>query len=154
MILHHFSDKCVPLNQMYNIPNDLQCVEPFEKPYGFWVSVKGEDDWPHWCRDNEFLIPHLTVCHGIDIDYAKVLIIDTPEKLLKFENNFYAVVHGFVCINWRKVAGEYSGIIISPYFYEFRFNSWYCGWDCASGCIWSAKDVVRKITVEGENNAS
>jgi hypothetical protein len=135
---------------MYNEPAHLQGIEPYGKPRGFWVSVKGDDDWPHFCQDNNLFGNYLDVCHRIEIDYKKILIIDTPEKFMNFENNFYAVAKGFTCIHWRKVAAEYSGIIIAPYFNEFRFNSWYAGWDCASGCIWAAKDVVKNITEEKE----
>jgi hypothetical protein len=149
MILQHFSDKPVALKQMFNVPVALQYAVPFGKPRGFWVSVKGEDDWPNWCQSEDFNSHRLAVCHRVEIDYSKILVIDNPEKFLKFEHDFCAAIQGFTCIRWGKVAAEYSGIIIVPYFYNYRFNSsWYYGWDCASGCIWVAKDVVKNITVE------
>ena len=58
------------------------------------------------------------------------------------------------CINWRAVAGDYAGLIITPYQWSRRLEpySWYYGWDCASGCIWdpSAITDIKLIEIDHE----
>jgi hypothetical protein len=151
MILQHFSDRPVPLKQMYNVSVGFQPVNSEDgKPKGLWVSVKGPYDWHHWCKSSDFRIDRLAVCHRVEIDFTNILIIDTEEKLKGFDHRYH--VWSNWCgngINWSRVASDYSGIIIAPYFCNLRLViDWYYGWDCASGCIWFAKDVVKWIGAE------
>jgi hypothetical protein len=135
---------------MYNVPSNLQFSRGrvYDKPEGFWVSVNGDNDWPTWCISNEYNIGNLAVCHNIEIDLSRILIIDTENKLEAFYNAYRSGGYGSFWIVWPRVAREYDGIIITPYFYKYRLlYEWYYTWDCASGCLWNAKDVVKSITI-------
>jgi hypothetical protein len=148
MILQHFSDKPLTLDQLYNVDTKLQSIGLYKKPTGLWISVKGIDDWLHWCDENDFNVE--SVCHNLEIDWEHILVIDDDEKFNNFDNGYHIDLFNLHNIHWPKVAKDYSGIIIAPYFNHFRLDmvkSWYYTWDCASGCIWNAKDVVKKITV-------
>lgn len=118
------------------------------KPKGLWYAVGTEwIDWveskmPNWAGDKFYKI-EIT---------DKVLKIDTEEKLIAFNRRY---VEGNEEVperrrregapNWPLLAMHYSGIEISPYQYEFRFNyMWYYGWDVASGCIWN-KSGIKNI---------
>lgn len=56
------------------------------------------------------------------------------------------------CMDWGKVAQEYSGIEICPYFEQNNLNilkdgyrvnlNWYNRWDVASGCIWEPSKAI------------
>jgi hypothetical protein len=151
MILEHFSDKPLSLDYLHNIlPDDQPMGIIFEKPKGLWVSVRGEYDWPNWCESNDFHIG--SIRHIIEIDYENILIIDTPIKFEDFHQKYKLKIKSFYAsdesINWIEVAWDFRGLIISPYLYQYRRKDWYSGWDCASGCIWAAKDVVKKIIID------
>ena len=141
-------------------PHRLYLQEPpysYHKPRGFWVSVKGEDDWPDWCICNEFRPHCLAHCYEVTLcPKANVHLIDNSADLLAFHGT-YSVLDDFAAkycsrpgdhdlfgnrmqaIDWRKVASDYDGIIIAPYIWSQRLLGphWYYGWDCASGCIWN-----------------
>lgn len=134
--------------------------EPFGhlKPVGFWVSVPGEDDWPSWCRQEEFCLDGLTCAHRVRLRReANILQIDTPQGIDTLHAT-YAVETDFDrkmgyrwdydrrqywALDWRKVTADYDGLIIAPYQWTRRLNgpSWYYGFDCASGCIWNTEAV-------------
>ncbi len=135
-------------------------MEPlaYRKPAGFWVSVAGEDDWSTWCRDNDFRLAALVYeCTVLLRDEARILQIGDRDGLREFHQS-YAVEtdferqHGGVFghdgwpIDWRKVADDYQGIIISPYQWSLRSRGpqWYYPWDCASGCIWDT-DAIDSV---------
>jgi len=134
------------------------------KPVGFWISPHGEDDWAQWCLSESSLAPwryRVTLDPG-----ANILWISTGEQLDIFHHT-YAVQTDFERymeaqypaeryglgddylfrqwpIDWAKVAADYEGLIIVPYLWNHRLRgpSWYYGWDCASGCIWSTAAIV------------
>ena len=114
-----------------------------DKPKGLWVSV--EDAWEEWCKEQEYQLSHLKVKVKVELlAYNNVLWLYTEEEFEEFQCLFGVSRYDSLLINWRKVAEEYGGIIISPYFWGFRLASnslWYYGWDCASGCIWNEEEV-------------
>lgn len=129
------------------------------KPVGLWVSVQGEDDWPAWCRQEEFWPEGLEHPHRVILrDEANILRIDTPDGINGFhakyaeENEFNRMMarigddnfrRNQWPINWGKVATEYDGLIIAPYQWSRRLGPiWYYGWDCASGCIWNLEAIA------------
>lgn len=127
---------------------------PYAKPRGFWVSVKGEDDWPTWCRSEGFGVDRLAVEHEVTLTPdANVLRLDSAGAMRDFHQE-YAVETNFERryprlsneswpIDWRAVAAKYDGIIIAPYQWSCRLDlSWYYGWDCASGCIWNLDAIA------------
>lgn len=117
------------------------------KPKGFWVSVKGEDDWPSWCYAADWGIPHLTYQHRVTLaPDANILLIDTLEKLTVFNREFsdFDGFFGYDEVRWPEVAKLYAGIIIAPHFWTSRMRMmWYSGWDCTSGCIWDLSAIAE-----------
>jgi hypothetical protein len=59
------------------------------KPEGFWVSVKGDDDWPSWCRSEEFGVERLKHCTRIHLaEAADMLVVEGEEELLAFDAKY------------------------------------------------------------------
>ena len=129
----------------------------FGKPEGLWVSVDGEDDWPTWCRGEEFCIDQLAVEHAVTLaSDANVLHLGIGHDLdafhglyaieTDFERHYRAGSRQSWPIDWRHVAEDYDGIIIAPYRWSHRLKmDWYYGWDAASGCIWNL-DAIASMT--------
>lgn len=46
-------------------------------------------------------------------------------------------------LDWRRIAEAHDGIVIAPYQFSRRLTRWYCGWNCASGCIWRPEAVAE-----------
>lgn len=116
-----------------------QKAKAWIKPQGLWYGIGTSwldwvrSDMPEWEDDHVF---------KIDVDKSKMLMIHTLEDLYSF-NDKYAGSDGLIF--WKLVANEYSGIEISPYMQEARYDMmWYSTWDVASGCIWS-KDAITNI---------
>lgn len=120
------------------------------KPWGFWLSVVGPDDWEGWCIDNEqqsWIEGH----HIYDVtlsESANVLFLKHPYELDSFHRE-YAVTDALgwnSYPDWTRVASHYDGIVIAPYQWQRRLHApvsdWYYGWDCASGVIWNAHAVA------------
>ena len=117
----------------------------YGKPNGFWVSVAGEEDWPTWCRDEDFEISRLAVEYAVTLaDGANVLRIENHYDIDEFYEQYavetererrYGIGPGKSWpIDWRAVTEHYDGIIIAPYQLARRYSmGWYYGWDCASG---------------------
>jgi len=126
------------------------------KPAGMWFSVEAPDEegviwgWKEWCEAEEFRLPTLKYRHKLSIHpSARLLILNTEEKMWAFTNQYaksldlgHAKLHYNykTYVDWKAVARLYQGILIYPYFYQFRLGfsefAWYYPWDCASGCIW------------------
>jgi len=116
------------------------------KPKGLWYSLGCE--WINWLEHEmpEWAKPQVNL---LNVDYNKILLIDTDDKFKDFETEYLQTETD---IDWKRVSEEYSGIEISPYFYEYRFPSqWYYGWDVASGCLWNA-DALRGPTLLANYN--
>jgi len=162
MDLRHFTG--TPLERVRDTPNpvnDEELLRSFAKPRGLWVSVKGPDDWPTWCRESDLgdwvdgkLEYRVELAKG-----ANVLEIPTPEDLDAFVG-FYGASFRWGAgdrwedhyINWAKVARAYDGIIIAPYHWSRRLGDrtrFYYSWDCASGCIWRARAVASVELLRG-----
>lgn len=135
------------------------------KPQGFWVSVKGENDWPEWCRGEQFREDYLATCHRVTLsDTAKIRVIQSADELFAFDDQYGVSWQigdsdfSLRRIDWECVAKDYDGIIIAPYIWSCRLggwdsthnrknrsaqiSDWYYGWDCASGCIWNANAIA------------
>ena len=130
-----------------------------DKPDGLWISVDGEDDWPTWCRENEWsngphsFDHHYRVTLAADAD---ILTLTTVEDVREFTKAACKPdrkqLRGYTNrIDWFNVAKLWQGIIIAPYQWPCRIADetlWYYSWDCASGCIWDASAIaeVHEIT--------
>ncbi len=160
-LLHYTSE---PIEQLRSVDqrgpgNQLRG----DKPQGLWLSVEGEDDWLNWCKAKDCGDPASQICYEVTlVTGANVLHLSTSEEIQKFTAEYCArpkrvmveeVRTGFLDeylvdpegIRWDLVAEAYAGIIIAPYQWSCRLTSetmWYYGWDCASGCIWSADAVL------------
>lgn len=176
MILEHYASEPLawPLRDVPQRPYDQ---DGNGKPRGFWVSVKGDDDWPSWCEAEGFRPDCLSHCHRVHLaDDHNVRIISGEKQLIAFDREFGADwmispqktewhPNGFSLrrIDWQNVAKEYDGVIIAPYVWSCRLggwvnggkdtkarvSDWYYGWDCASGCIWNAKAIASIEEVRG-----
>lgn len=128
------------------------------KPHGLWLSVAGEDDWKTWCEGENFALDCLACVSEIELHpRAKILRIadaagidaltqDYGRELLPGTALAYKGV-----IDWRALAQHYDGIIIAPYVWSRRLDmdaTWYCGWDCASGCIWRPRAIAEIRMIE------
>ncbi len=121
------------------------------KPRGLWVSVDGPDDWPWWCREEQFC--HIYAQNRFRVTLAEssgTLLLSSVADLLAFEES-YGGDHGL--IRWPDVARKWRGIIIAPYQWTCRLSAglWYYGWDCASGCIWDASAIASVELVAAES---
>ena len=143
VILEHYSAK--PLGHLHE---GQQSDRADFKPKGLWVSVPGDDDWPSWCRSNEFGDLTLRTRFTLVPD-ANVLWLRTVDEIDTFHDEFASksgpsYLHGF--IYWRAVADRYAGVIIAPYQWSRRLHGeahrWYYSWDCASGCIWRPRRAL------------
>lgn len=147
--LSHFSKH--PTLHPYSVP---QTGKRFGKPDGLWVSVDGPDDWPTWCREEDY--GDIDAKHRFAIILAsgsRILHLSQPEHLWAFTRTFDANPEGkwHGEIDWAAMAARYQGIIIAPYQWDCRLDSrtgWYYGWDCASGCIWDASAIASVKRVE------
>lgn len=144
MQLEHFSGKPLIVNPKWPY---LQAAT--HKPHGLWVSVKGEDDWPHWCADEDYRPDKSQYVTQIEVDLSRILVLDTVDKIDSFTRSYLpdnkVSQYSYIFINWHKVSEEYDGIIIAPYQWDARYgvNVWYYGWDAASGCIWNLDAITR-----------
>lgn len=127
-----------------------------QKPVGFWVSVDGEFGWKEWCTGEDWNTDGLDSRLALHLaPTANVLHLETVHAIIEFTHK-YGVDGPYTgaapSIDWPRLAGEYDGIIVSPYQWECRYEdltSWYYGWDCASGCIWNLDALITVDEMEG-----
>lgn len=114
--------------------------------------MPGDDDWPAWCRGENFQTSHLAVEHAVTLaPDACILHVTTPDALRALT---VAVAHPDSTwtdyhVDWPALAERYDGIVIAPYQWQARLDDdcfWYYSWDCASGCIWNL-DAIGALTV-------
>lgn len=123
---------------------------PWYKPNGLWYSMGSE--WDDWCEGN---MPHQRerpYLYGVEVDLSRILLIDNAAKMREFHRKYSVFPRGVfdsIHISWEKVAEDYDGIEISPYFWEFRMEfDWYYTWDVASGCIWGKEAFQRAYLLQ------
>ena len=125
--------------------SDKQDVD--HKPEGLWYAMGTEwinwvrSEMPEWEYDNVFVL---------EINKDRVKKLSSYEDIEEFTKQYGRKHHGFVMIDWRKVAKEYSGIEIIPYVWSARMKfNWYYTWDVASGCIWGSDGIksIEKIKI-------
>ncbi len=123
------------------------------KPAGLWYSCEGnEDGWSDWCRAEDFNVERLQPQLLLELDWSKVLAIRTVEEIDAFHEKYGQIrtpdIPSWQVIDWPRVAEEgWGGIEIAPYQWERRLDGaarWYYSWDCASGCVWEPRAVLKK----------
>lgn len=144
MKLEHYAKRPLTLAEL---ENRSQGGRLFDKPAGFWISVAGEDDWPEWCRSQEFALESLGCVHDVTLKAdARILHLKTPFDIIEFEAEYgRTFVRGssLIGIHWERVATKHQGIIIAPYQWGCRMDvAFYYTWDCASGCIWDVAAIA------------
>lgn len=130
------------------------------KPTGFWVSCCEDVDanggtcgWWDWCTLEEWRLESLVFRHTVTLTAdARILRITSSDEIrdLAKKYPFQRRLSGKDQLfpNWRAIATEYQGVIISPYQWDCRYDvDWYYGWDCASGCIWDA-DAIESVVCD------
>lgn len=141
--------------------NQTGRLSAHEKPRGFWITDDSEECWRSWCVGESWGLGGLTHKHRIDLDESRILILRSAYELDAFTNQF-AVDNWWGpsgsprkyrdrCIDWRNVATQHDGLIITPHQWSRRMSddySWYYGWDCASGCIWNAHAILGIHLIE------
>jgi hypothetical protein len=158
--LSHFTDE--PLHAVRSVEQKFEREDYrscFDKPKGLWVSVDGSDDWASWCESESFGLGKLRYSVVL-VNDPRVLILDGESALYNFTDNYGKDVPQHWSreryIDWSMVARDYRGIIIAPYIWSCRmgdYTRWYYGWDCASGCIWSA-DAVASVSESQRSEAA
>lgn len=153
-LIHYSTEYITEVRSVDQAP--LDGASRVDKPRGLWVSAEGDNDWPSWCRSQDFRVDGLS--HPTQIllkPDAKVLRINGSAELIRFHEAYSTVAPWAkkmqtpdfsrrYAVRWLDLAQEYQGIIIAPYVWEQRLEMpWYYGWDCASGCIWDAQAVAE-----------
>lgn len=116
------------------------------KPNGLWVSVEGEDDWKTWCSAENFAVETLSNEHDVALNEgANILYIRSLVELANFTAEYGRTYYNHIhWIDWEVVIRKYDGVIITPYQRDVRLTeSWYYGWDCASGVIWNLTAIEK-----------
>ena len=130
-LIHFGSKKFLP-KQMEPIQN-----REWIKPYGgLWCSpVNSEWGWKDWCKAEEFSSCDTSNSFQVKLhDWAKVLVIDNEEDLLKL----YPKKYEFGEYDFERVAKEYDAIWLTVQGQdETRHSRPYnlYGWDCETVLI-------------------
>lgn len=134
-----------------------QNQKPDHKPAGLWYGI--DSGWVEWCLSEEMDWIH-DYWYELEVDTAGLCVLSTVGEIDDFTTRFGVQSYPgqlpnrhFYHIDWPAVSGKYDGVEISPYQWDCRFSySWYYGWDCASGCIWSSRAVRSFKRVEKEKS--
>jgi hypothetical protein len=151
----------VTTNRRLTKVNDVATQKSSWKPEGLWYGCGSA--WIDWCKAENF--------DGIGknfyelvLDRSKILVIENLREFDEFEKRFVVDppymdafksmgadpdrVFRHAHIDWNSVSCDYAGIEINPYQWERRLNRlWYYGWDCASGCIWNKRAVLKVVSL-------
>jgi hypothetical protein len=159
--LRHYSHTVVKLDTDYDYrPQRADDM----KPIGFWVTTPGEDDWPTWCKSEDFRLHALHFEHEVTLKpTANVRVIRGLDELdafaeehrTPFDEYHWSDAMGWSqyaqdgyyrrnYLDWTRIKQHYDGVIITPYLWARRDLMWYYGWDVASGCIWNL-DAIQSV---------
>lgn len=105
----------------------------------FAYANKGPGDW----GPNTHII-------GYDLDLSKLLIIDTPVKLIKFQSKYSThdqYYYDLKVIKWGEVAADgYSGIVLYPRLIKKNIRDleyrWYFAFDADTIAIWNCDAIM------------
>lgn len=115
------------------------------KPKGLWVTLNEVDNWEDWCVTETFCLHKLQVIKHLRFKVgANILVINNKDEFLHFEERF--ANSSLLGIDWAAVCSHYQGILITKYFWGFRFKRWYYPWDCVSECIWDTSCLEENFS--------
>jgi hypothetical protein len=154
MIFEHYTQELLEFDRFKTYSDNMN---PY-KPNGFWISVKGEDDWPSWATAEHYALDRLKFVSEVKLaDNANVLFLETVPAIREFHNKYqlkqeslYGRSYASEYIDWNRVADDFDGIVIAPYQWSIRLDdvmSWYYTWDVASGCIWNLS-AIESVTAK------
>lgn len=156
LVLNHYATD--PLWQVRSMKQDENNrMAGVDKPLGIWLSDCSDYGWARWCINEGFRLDRLRVRTKCTVDMTDVLLLDTYDKMMLFNNQYGMPLipdrqFAMRSIDWGSVADKYKGIVITPYQWVCRLAPdffWYYGWDCASGCIWDVSCIIdREIDPE------
>jgi len=148
-----------PFEKMLPVTQDDNKRRPMGKPLGLWYGFG--DSWLELVRRRLSNSPTAKnkYLYRFEINPSRVLIVkdisvfakEYKGELFPGQGHSYFIEDG---IDWKKVAAKWGGIEIPEYQWGFRSSidhMWYCGWDCASGCLW---DPAALISFERINERS
>jgi hypothetical protein len=138
------------------------------KPDGTWFCCGGDPDWPtvvhervRNCCWNETHLQDLKCQTELLLNEDRLLKIEDPTELNCFTAKYEyqrdrrqpdgedTVKKQAIC--WTRVAESYDGVILiapfRPAYSDYR-PEWTKSWDCASGCVWRPKAVLRSLRPE------
>lgn len=139
----------------YSERSNLEPVEERDhtwiKPVGLWITDDSADNWPNWCRKQNY--PCGTHLFQIDIlPNSNLRWVTSAEELDIFTEKYSTFETGLKFIDWKRVIDKYNGLMIFPYLHSRRYeHMWYYGWDCASGCLWNPQACIERVTYLGEH---
>lgn len=158
-----YADAPITLDTPHREYVQSENLSGYGKPIGFWITDDTNDCWRTWCKGERFNLEGLTHKHEVTLDESGILILRSGHEI-EAHTKKYSVPKWWgptgeprkyrdICVDWREVAKEYTGLIITPYQWSRRMDagySWYYTWDCASGCIWDASAIldVRLIDID------
>jgi hypothetical protein len=145
------------LTEVRSVPQGLPGSRE-DKPSGLWFSI--EEDWKKVCEGTGLRLLRLAVATEIVPAKDSRLLSLAGERMVVDFTTEYAVRPdrtsglptsvdrgGNACngIDWRRVASQYQGIVISPFVCSLCVEPrtrWYSWWDCESGCLWDSAAVA------------
>ena len=140
---YHYTDKIIEIldHKKYKQNN--------YKPSGLWFSKNNE--WYEWCISEGFNISGLNNKYELGIDFEDILIIDTIDKLINF-NDEYSICSSssIMTIDWLNISTKYKGIFFDNYLNIKHYLSindlmykfiWYYAIDVSSGCIFDISAI-------------
>ena len=146
-LLHYHKNHLTQIHSVEQSANEERLMYGV-KPNGLWVSVEGADDWPSWCRSEDFALERLECVTEVVLKKKNTILkITTDDALMGFTDEYGFSDprrRGITAIDWVRIAEKHDGIIITPYNWKRRLcleANWYYSWDCASGCIWNSRAV-------------
>jgi hypothetical protein len=137
-----------------SVTHKQQEDDPYRKPVGLWLSDNTDFGWLDYCELQWKTNANPKYRYKIVLKKrSKILYLRSKEDIIEFTKKYckdplqndpnYQAYRDLIdlsaYIDWKRVATEYKGIIITPYMWSWdltRLAQWYYGWDCASGCIW------------------
>ena len=147
-----------------------------KKPTGLWFAE--DASWLDFCRTEQACSEAVygemgdapadrgihqwdvrTYHHYLDIDMSKIALLDTPERLARFTEEFtykgddpmgqMKAMMG-MGIDWSEVATKYDGIFIPEAARQAAVRGtqpmsmdWLATYDAGSGCVWS-KNAIKE----------
>lgn len=155
--VHYSANPNLSLERLYSVFQGAPFSRgtKFDKPDGLWLSDDDDYGWREWCEAEGYRIGKLKNAYLATLDLNSVLHISSIKQIVKFYNAFsIRNDEDYGTINWREVADNFKGIIISPYLpdvlwmYDYPFI-WYASWDVACACIWDMSAIKSFERING-----